>query len=244
MVIPTLHARAGEWLYIHGSAASTTLRAAERAEICLTATLLDGLVLARSAVHHSVNYRSVVVFGQAEKIEAADGQGEALEAFTEKLVPGRWGDARPPTAQELKGTSVLRLRLDEASAKVRTGGPLEDEEDYELPVWAGTIGLRLAAGAPQPDDRLLPGIECPSSSSSELVLPAATRGPITARVAGDEAFGRVDRLGVPARAGAADGVEGEAGDDHPGVFGVGVDGDPLAGAGVAPGLQPGRVERA
>ncbi|HEX6688621.1 MAG TPA: pyridoxamine 5'-phosphate oxidase family protein [Solirubrobacterales bacterium] len=162
VVTPTLHARAGEWLYIHGSAASPTLRRAEQAEICLTATLLDGLVLARSAVHHSVNYRSVVVFGQAEKIDSPDAKREALKAFTEKLVPGRWGDARLPTAQELKGTAVLRLPLAEASAKIRTGGPLDDEEDYDLPVWAGTIGLRIAASSPKPDDRLLPGIERPS----------------------------------------------------------------------------------
>ncbi len=161
VVIPTLHARAGDWLYIHGSAASPTLRRAEQAEICLTATLLDGLVLARSAVHHSVNYRSVVVFGQAEKIEGAEGKCEALEAFTEKLVPGRWGDARLPTERELRAVGVLRLPLEEASAKVREGGPLDDEEDYDLPVWAGTIDLRLAAGAPEPDDRLMPGVECP-----------------------------------------------------------------------------------
>ncbi len=162
VVIPTLHARAGEWLYIHGSAASPTLRRAAQAEICLTATLLDGLVLARSAVHHSVNYRSVVVFGQAEKIEDADGKREALKAFTEKLIPGRWGDARLPTQQELKGTAVLRVRLEEASAKVRAGGPLDDDEDYELPVWAGTIDLRITASSPKPDDRLLPDVECPS----------------------------------------------------------------------------------
>ena len=161
MVIPTLHARLGGWLYIHGSAASRTLREAERAEICLTATLLDGLVLARSAFHHSVNYRSVVVFGQAESVGSPEEKCEVLEAFTEKLVPGRWGDARLPTAQELKGTAVLRLRLDEASAKVRTGGPADEEADYELPVWAGTVGLRLTAGSPEPDDRLLPGVECP-----------------------------------------------------------------------------------
>ena len=162
VVIPTLHARIGEWLYIHGSAASPTLRRAEQAEICLTATILDGLVLARSAVHHSVNYRSVVVFGQAEQISSADDKRRALEAFTEKLVPGRWGDARLPTTQELKGTAVLRLRLDEASAKVRNGGPLDDEDDYSLPVWAGTIGLRLTTtGEAQPDDRLLPGVKCP-----------------------------------------------------------------------------------
>jgi uncharacterized protein len=162
VVIPTLHARAGEWLYVHGSAASPTLRRAKRAQICLTATILDGLVLARSAVHHSVNYRSVVVFGEAEEITTHEGKHEALEAFTEKLVPGRWGDARLPTAQELKGTAVLRIRLDEVSAKVRTGGPLDDEEDYELPVWAGTIDLRLTAGEPQPDIRLQPSISCPN----------------------------------------------------------------------------------
>jgi nitroimidazol reductase NimA-like FMN-containing flavoprotein (pyridoxamine 5'-phosphate oxidase superfamily) len=162
VVIPTLHARAGEWLYIHGSAASSTLRRAAQAEICLTATLLDGLVLARSAVHHSVNYRSVVVFGQAEKIEDAEGKCKALEAFTKKLVPGRWGDARLPTEQELKGTAVLRLPLAEASAKIRTGGPLDDEDDYALPIWAGTVGLRLTTGEPKPDERLLPGVECPA----------------------------------------------------------------------------------
>lgn len=161
IVIPTLHARAGDWLYIHGSAASPTLRRAEQTEICLTATLLDGLVLARSAVHHSVNYRSVVVFGQAEKVEDAEGKSTALEAFTEKLVPGRWGDARLPTEKELRAVGVLRLPLKEASAKVRSGGPLDDDEDYDLPVWAGTIDLRLAAGEPEPDGRLLPGVECP-----------------------------------------------------------------------------------
>lgn len=161
IVIPTLHARAGEWLYIHGSAASPTLRRAEQAEICLTATLLDGLVLARSAVHHSVNYRSVVVFGRPQPVESDDEKRDALEAFTEKLIPGRWGDARLPTAQELKGTAVLRMHLDETSAKVRTGGPLDDAEDYELPIWAGTVGLRLTADSPEPDNRLLPGVECP-----------------------------------------------------------------------------------
>jgi uncharacterized protein len=144
------------------SAASRTLRAAERAEICLTATLLDGLVLARSAFHHSVNYRSVVVFGRAERIESADGKRRALEAFTEKLVPGRWPDVRPPSEGELRGTAVLRLPLGEASAKVRTGGPVEEEADYRLPVWAGTVPLRLAAGDPIPGDRLLPGVERPA----------------------------------------------------------------------------------
>lgn len=162
VVIPTLHARDRDSLYLHGSAASPTLRRAGRAEICLTATLLDGLVLARSAVHHSVNYRSVVVFGQAEQIESEEEKYRALEAFTEKLIPGRWGDTRLPTALELKATAVLRLPLDEASAKIRSGGPLDDEPDYELPVWAGTVPLRLTVGAPQADERLLPGVECPA----------------------------------------------------------------------------------
>jgi len=161
IVVPTLHARDGDHVYIHGSAASPTLRRAGKAELCLTASIVDGLVLARSAVHHSVNYRSVVVFGQAERLEAGEEKRRALQAFTEKLVPGRWADVRPPTEQELKATAVLRLPLEEASAKVRTGGPLDDEEDYELPVWAGTVGLRLVAGDPLPDDRLLPGVERP-----------------------------------------------------------------------------------
>jgi nitroimidazol reductase NimA-like FMN-containing flavoprotein (pyridoxamine 5'-phosphate oxidase superfamily) len=162
VVVPTLHARAGDHVYLHGSAASPTLRRAERAEVCLTATLLDGLVLARAAVHHSVNYRSVVVFGQAERIESPEGKRAALEAFTEKLIPGRWADVRPPTARELKATGVLRLPLAECSAKVRSGGPLDDEEDYELPVWAGTIGLRLAASAPEPDEHLDPKVKLPT----------------------------------------------------------------------------------
>ena len=162
VVIPTLHARDGDHLYIHGSSASPTLRRAREAEVCLTATLIDGLVLARSAVHHSVNYRSVVVFGRPEPVESPEEKATALRAFTEKLIPGRWDDVRPPTAQELKATGVLRLPLDEASAKVREGGPTDDEEDYELPIWAGTIDLSLAAGKPQPDDRLLPGVERPS----------------------------------------------------------------------------------
>lgn len=166
VVVPTLHARQGDHVYIHGSAASPTLRRAGTADLCLTASIIDALVLARSAVHHSVNYRSVVVFGQAERLEASEDKRRALEAFTEKLVPGRWADVRPPTEQELKATAVLRLPLDEASAKVRTGGPLDDEPDYELPVWAGTVGLRLAAGDPVPDDRLLPGVECPAYVSS------------------------------------------------------------------------------
>jgi hypothetical protein len=162
VVIPTLHARVGDWLYIHGSAASRTLREAQRSQICLTATLLDGVVLARSAFHHSVNYRSVVVFGQTEQIEESGDKRRALEAFTEKLVPGRWGDVRVPSEQELRGTAVRRIPLEEASAKVRSGGPVEEEADYDLPVWAGTIRLHLAASPPEPDGRLQPDVECPA----------------------------------------------------------------------------------
>jgi uncharacterized protein len=154
-VIPTLHARVGEQVYFHGSAASRTIRAlSDGAAACLTATLLDGLVLARSAVHHSVNYRSVVVLGAARPIEDLSERMRAIEAFTERLVPGRWQEARPPTIKELKAISVLSLPLDEVSAKIRTGPPLDDEEDYALDVWAGVIPLRIAAGAPLPDPRL------------------------------------------------------------------------------------------
>src|ERR1700686_4055767 len=154
-VIPTLHARVGDQVYFHGSAASRTIRAlAGGACACLTVTLLDGLVLARSAVHHSVNYRSVVVLGAARPISDLTERMTAIEAFTERLIPGRWREARPPTAKELKAISVLALPLDEVSAKVRTGPPLDDEEDYALDVWAGEIPLRLMACAPLPDPRL------------------------------------------------------------------------------------------
>jgi hypothetical protein len=154
-VIPTLHARIGEEVYFHGSAASRTIRAlAAGAPACLTVTLLDGLVLARSAVHHSVNYRSVVVLGAARPIEDLSERMAAIEAFTERLIPGRWQEARPPTVKELKAISVLALSLEESSAKLRTGPPLDDEEDYALDVWAGVVPLRLSAEQPVPDPRL------------------------------------------------------------------------------------------
>lgn len=162
VVIPTLHARLGDRLYLHGSAASRMLRTLERgAPVCVTATLVDGLVLARSAFHHSVNYRSVVVFGDVRAVEPEAERLRALELFTEKLVPGRWDDVRPPTRQELKGTKVLSLPLNEASAKVRTGPPVDDEEDYELPVWAGVLPLHRAVGSPEPDPRLDASVETP-----------------------------------------------------------------------------------
>jgi hypothetical protein len=158
-VIPTLHARVGENVYFHGSSASRTVRAlAAGAQMCLTVTLLDGLVLARSAVHHSVNYRSVIVLGQATAIEEPVEKMAAIEAFTERLVPGRWDEARSPTAKELKAIQVLSLPLGEASAKLRTGPPVDDEEDYALDTWAGVVPLRMVAGAPIPDKRLADGI--------------------------------------------------------------------------------------
>jgi uncharacterized protein len=146
-VIPTMHARVGDRLYVHGSAASRMLRhAISGAPICVTVTLFDGLVLAKSVFNHSVNYRSVVVFGRAMLVEG-DEKREALHALAEQLAPGRWDEARQPTAKELKATSILSLPLDEASAKVRTGEPEDDPEDLELPVWSGVVPVHLAAEA-------------------------------------------------------------------------------------------------
>jgi uncharacterized protein len=163
VVIPTLYVRAEDQLYVHGSAASRAVRRLRGGvPVCLTVTLVDGLVLARSAFHHSVNYRSVVVFGQATQLDEPAEKLHALEALTEALVKGRWADVRPPTAQELKGTSVLRVPLDEASAKVRQGPPVDDEDDYELATWAGVIPLELRRLAPQPDARLAAGIPVPA----------------------------------------------------------------------------------
>jgi nitroimidazol reductase NimA-like FMN-containing flavoprotein (pyridoxamine 5'-phosphate oxidase superfamily) len=162
-VIPTGYARVEDMLYIHGSQASRMLRELGKGiEVCVTVTLIDGLVLARSAFHHSMNYRSVVIFGRAEVVEDEDEKNEALRAFSEHIVPGRWDDVREPTPNELKMTTVLRLPLVEASAKIRTGPPLDDEEDYELPVWAGVVPLSLTSGAPINDPRLIEGIEPPS----------------------------------------------------------------------------------
>lgn len=175
-VIPTLHARIGNLVYFHGSAASRTVRALSAGTpACLTVTLLDGLVLARSAMHHSVNYRSVMVLGTATAVEGADEQLQALRAFTERLVPGRWEEVRPPTPRELKAVRVLAMRLDEASAKIRTGPPLDDAEDYSLAVWAGCIPLDVVAGAPLPDPRSSFPVE-PSAAVSEW-LPSRQRQP-------------------------------------------------------------------
>jgi uncharacterized protein len=162
-VIPTLHARLGERLYVHGSSASRMLGAlAQGVAACVTVTLIDGLVLARSAFHHSVNYRSVVLLGAANAVTDPDEKLAALQAFTDQIVPGRWPEVRPPTPKELKATSVLCLPLDEASAKLRTGPPVDDEEDYALDVWAGVIPLRLQALEADADPRLTPGVRAPT----------------------------------------------------------------------------------
>jgi nitroimidazol reductase NimA-like FMN-containing flavoprotein (pyridoxamine 5'-phosphate oxidase superfamily) len=159
-VIPTGYVRAGEKLYIHGSAASRMLRQLDKGlQVCVTVTLVDGLVLARSAFHHSVNYRSVVVLGTAHLVLDREEKIDALRRFTNHIVPGRWDEARQPTDQELKATSVLVLPLEEVSAKVRTGPPIDDEEDYELPIWAGVVPVHMRAGKPIPDERISPAAE-------------------------------------------------------------------------------------
>ncbi len=158
-VIPTGYARVGETVYIHGSAASRMLRTLdEGVDVCLTVTLVDGFVLARSAFHHSMNYRSVVVLGKARLVIDTQEKVAALRSFTNHILPGRWDEVRQPTEQELKATSVLALPLHEVSAKVRTGPPIDDEEDYAFPVWAGVVPLRARVTEPVADARIPAGI--------------------------------------------------------------------------------------
>jgi nitroimidazol reductase NimA-like FMN-containing flavoprotein (pyridoxamine 5'-phosphate oxidase superfamily) len=163
LVIPTLHARRGDLVYLHGSVAGRTLkRLAAGAPACLTVSLIDGLVLARSAMHHSANYRSVMLIGEASIVEGREQQLAAFQTIVEHIVPGRWQDVRAPSDNELKATAVLALPIDEASAKLRVGPPLDDEEDYSLPTWAGVIPLVTEARAPEPDPRLLLDIAPPA----------------------------------------------------------------------------------
>ena len=163
LVIPTLHARCGDLVYLHGSPAGRTLKhLAAGAPACLTVSLLDGLVLARAAMHHSANYRSVMLIGQAMSVEEPREKLAALEAIVGHIVPGRWPDVRPPSEAELRATSVLAIPIDEASAKVRSGPPLDDEPDHALEAWAGVIPMVTEAGAPVPDPRLRAGIRPPS----------------------------------------------------------------------------------
>jgi nitroimidazol reductase NimA-like FMN-containing flavoprotein (pyridoxamine 5'-phosphate oxidase superfamily) len=150
-VIPTHHARRGDQMLLHGASTSRLMNHLESgAEVCLSMTLVDGIVLARSVFHHSMNYRSVVLFGRGSPVTGEEKLG-ALEAFTEKLLPGRWDDARQPNPQELKATSVVSVPIQSASAKIRTGPPKDDEEDYALPVWAGILPLEQRLGTPEPD---------------------------------------------------------------------------------------------
>jgi nitroimidazol reductase NimA-like FMN-containing flavoprotein (pyridoxamine 5'-phosphate oxidase superfamily) len=151
-VIPTIHARDGDILYVHGSPGSRMLRAAkEGVDVCVTVTLLDGLVLARSVYNHSMNYRSVVVLGRAHEVTDPDEKLRAMRRVVEHVVPGRWDDARRPNAAEIKGTTILALTLDEASAKIRSGPPTDDDADLGLPVWAGVIPLGIEPSTPVPD---------------------------------------------------------------------------------------------
>jgi uncharacterized protein len=162
IVIPMAYARAGNMLYIHGSVASRILRVLARGiPVCVTVTLLDGLVLARSAFHHSMNYRSVVVFGVASVVKNVTKKLRALHAFSEHVMPGRWADVRKPNDIELKQTLVLELPLTEASAKIRTGPPIDEPNDYDLRIWAGELPFSFVAGEPVADPRLVPSLEVP-----------------------------------------------------------------------------------
>ncbi len=162
-VIPTTYGRISDKLYIHGSPASRMLRTLLGGiQVCVTVTLLDGLVLARSAFHHSMNYRSVVIFGTAEIVNDLDKKQEALHAFTEHIIPGRWEEIRQPNRGELQGTLVLSLPLTEGSAKIRTGMPNDDESDYSLAVWAGVLPLQLVPGEIVADSRLQEGVKTPT----------------------------------------------------------------------------------
>lgn len=161
-VIPTLYGREGEKLYLHGSAASRMMgELGKGTPICVTVTLVDGLVLARSAFHHSMNYRSVVAFGTARKVIDPAQKSSALRIISEHVIRDRWNDVRTPNDKELKATSVLEFHIEEASAKVRQGPPLDDEEDHGLRVWAGVVPVRLQPGTPVPDSRLAPEIAPP-----------------------------------------------------------------------------------
>src|SRR5215510_12803621 len=162
VVIPTGYARAGDTLYIHGSQASRMLRTLSGGvDACVTVTLIDGLVLARPAMHHSMNYRSVVIFGRARVVQDPQEKIMSLESFVEHVIPGRWADVRQPSETEMKVTEVIALPLTEASAKIRTGPPVDDEPDYDLDCWAGVIPLQLDARQPLGDARLAPSIPVP-----------------------------------------------------------------------------------
>ena len=161
-VTPTSYWREGDSVYWHGSSASRMLRTVSKGiKVCLTVTHVDGLVLARSGFHSSINYRAVMAFGDAEVVVDEAHKRKALKAFMEHVTPGRWDTLRPVTSQELKGTTVLSMKLTEVSAKVRTGPPKDDEEDYTLPIWAGVLPLKMVSGPPEPDPRLTASVPIP-----------------------------------------------------------------------------------
>lgn len=163
-VVPTLYGREGEKLYLHGSAASRMMRQLETGvPACVTVTLVDGLVLSRSAFDHSMNYRSVVAFGNARKVADPDEKIKSLRVISEHLIVGRWAEVRGPSESELKATTVLEFSIEEASSKVRSGPPLDNESDYGLAVWAGVLPLVVRSGPPIPDDKLLEGVPLPES---------------------------------------------------------------------------------
>lgn len=159
MVVPTGYGRIGDTLYLHGSTGARSLRTA--GEVCVTVTLVDGLVLSRSAFNHSLNHRSAMVYGVPRVVEDREEALAALRALTEQFAPGRWDEVRRPTAKEMAATRVLALSLEEASVKVRTGPPGDDEEDLGLPIWAGVLPIRQVFGAPEPDPGLAPGLGVP-----------------------------------------------------------------------------------
>lgn len=168
VVIPMFYVRDGDALLLHGAPASGVIRRGDTArndgvDVCVTVTLLDGLVLARSAFHHSVNYRSVVVIGQAVEVTEPADKEAALHRFIEGLIPGRQNDLRPNSKADVRGTSVLRLSLEHSSVKVRASEPVDEDDDYDLPIWAGVVPMRTVFDAPEPDHRVLPGVAVPAS---------------------------------------------------------------------------------
>jgi hypothetical protein len=168
VVLPTAYGRSGDTLYLHGSSANGALRAADGKRVCVTVTHMDGLVAARSVFHHSVNYRSAVIFGTAAVVTDEDERWAALRVITDQLIPGRWDAARQPTKKEMAATAVMSLPLAEASVKVRTGGPSDDDEDYGLDVWAGVLPMSVTFGAPEPDVKLRAGIGVPAHIAARV----------------------------------------------------------------------------
>ena len=164
-VLPTLQWREGDHIYWHGSSASRALRAMEGKDVCVTVTMLDGYVLARSAFHHSVNHRSAMIFGQPEKVLEAEAKERHLQTMVDQIFPGRWEDLRPMTLQEVKATAVLRMPITEGAAKLRSGPPVDDDEDYDLPNWAGVVPMSLQLGHPEDDPRNLDGVVMPDHLS-------------------------------------------------------------------------------